>query len=312
VRLSEQLVLIGRLEDALKSFRRDEHDLPGISNSAFRAALIKQLVASVRRVKYPVVIRTQEHSQRRKDPTDDMFDPLKAAILHFREGNADEAYWLVFLFVQFGKHLRGEYLYARNVYGRFGDGGRWSWSATSNDPVGFRAWLYANQERLRALPTAFGNHRKRESLDAYSENGTGATVATYIEWVAPPRSHQELVNQALEQAAGDARGTFHLLYESMAMVRRFGRTARFDYLAMIGKLGFAQIEPGSAYLGTATGPVTGAKLLFAGTRNAKVSLNELDDLLIRLDSHLNVGMQVIEDAICNWQKSPGSFKSFRG
>jgi len=312
MRVSEQLALVGRIEDALNSFRRNVHDLPGISNPAFRAALVKQLVASVRRVTYPVVIRTQEHSQRRKDPADNMFDPLKAALLHFREGSIDEAYWLVFLFVQFGKHRRGEYLYARNVYGRFGDGGRWDWRATSSDPVGFRAWLHANQERLRALPTAFGNHRKRESLDAYSDNGTGATVATYVAWVAPPRSHQELFDQALEQATGDSRGAFHLLYESMAMVRRFGRTARFDYLAMIGKLGFAPIEPGSAYLGAATGPVTGAKLLFAGAPKVRMSLRDLDDVLIRLDSHLNVGMQVIEDAICNWQKSPGVFKSFRG
>jgi len=311
VRKREQS-LIDRLEDALTSFKRDEHDLPGISKPAYRGALIAQLVESVRRVKYPAVIRTQKHSHRRKDPADDMFDPLKAAILHFREGRVDEAYWLVFLFVQFGKHKKGGYLYARNIYGRLGDGGLWDWRSTCSDPDAFRAWLHANQERLRALPTAFGNHRKRESLDAYSDNGTGATVATYTAWVAPPRSHQQLFDDAIAQAEGDGKRAFHLLYESMVLVRRFGRTARFDYLAMIGKLEFAAIEPDSAYLGAATGPVTGAKLLFGGGSSAKISVAQLDELLICLDRYLNVGMQVIEDAVCNWQKSPGTFKSFRG
>jgi hypothetical protein len=300
------------LEHALAAFTREVHDLPGISSPAFRAAFMKQLVESIRRVKYPVVIRTQEHSQRRKDPTDDMFDPLKAAILHFREGNIDEAYWLVFLFVQFGKHRKGGYLYTRSVYGRLGEGGRWDWSSTSSDTAGFRAWLHANQQRLRSLPTAFGNHRKRESLDAYSDNGTGATVATYVAWVAPPRSHQEMFHDAISQADGDARKAFDFLYESMEAVRRFGRTARFDYLAMLGKLGFVTIEPGSAYLDAATGPVTGAKMLFGGASTAKISSRQLDNLLVRLDGYLKVGMQVIEDAVCNWQKSPGSFKSFRG
>jgi hypothetical protein len=32
-----------------------------------------------------------------------LFDPLKAAVLHYRRGRVDEAYWLVFLAVHFGK-----------------------------------------------------------------------------------------------------------------------------------------------------------------------------------------------------------------
>src|SRR5207237_4778041 len=102
------------------------------------------------------------------------------------------------------------------------------------------------------------------------------------------------------------------LYKSMKTVRRFGRLARFDYLAMIGKLGFAAIDPGSAYIGSATGPGDGARLLLAGSPDAKISSRELDDVLIRLDTYLNVGKQELEDAVCNWQKSPAVFKPFRG
>lgn len=299
---------IAHIRSALDEFERDVHPLPGITSAAARETLTRQLVDSVRRVTYARVIGKQDHSERRKDPADTMFDPLKAAVLHYRAGNLDEACWLVFLFVHFGKHRKGGYLYAQTVYGRFGEGGLWDWKATSRDPAAFRDWLDSNHERLRALPTAFGNHRKYETLDAYSKAGTGSTVASYVAWVAPPRSHEQLFDQAVRDTAGDPRKAFHALYASMSIVRRFGRTARFDYLAMVGKLGFAPIEPDSAYLSSATGPVRGSRLLFG----AGIPVAELDRLLISLDEWLQVGMQVIEDAVCNWQKSPAKFKSFRG
>jgi hypothetical protein len=98
----------------------------------------------------------------------------------------------------------------------------------------------------------------------------------------------------------------------MSSVRRFGRIAKFDYLTMLGKLGLAPIEPGSAYLGEATGPKRGAQLLFQGSLNAKVPTRDLDTWLNELEEALGVGMQVLEDAICNWQKSPRRFVHFRG
>jgi hypothetical protein len=97
----------------------------------------------------------------------------------------------------------------------------------------------------------------------------------------------------------------------MRVVTRFGRTARFDYLTMVDKLGLAPITPGSAYLQGSTGPVEGARLLFGGSRTAVLSPTELDRWLGDLDARLHVGMQVLEDALCNWQKSPGRFEAFR-
>jgi hypothetical protein len=305
-------LLYDQLDNALTKFIAEQHDLLGVGDPGTRDTLLRQLVDSVHRVKYPALIRTRDLSQHRKDPSDGMFDPLKAALLQFREGNIDEAYWLVFLFAHFGRHRKSGYLYARSVYGRFDQGGLWDWKSTSSDPAGFRKWLHDNQERLDALPPGFGNHRKYESLDAYSDNGTGATVETYVAWVEPPRSHQQIFDEAIAQAGGDGRKVFDALYKSMKKVRRFGRLARFDYLAMIGKLGFAAIEPGSAYMGSATGPGSGARLLLAGSPDAKISSRELDDLLIRVDTYLNVGKQALEDAVCNWQKSPAVFKPFRG
>lgn len=302
--------LAKRLATGLLEFSREKRSLPGIRGSAKRAVFLEQLLESIHRVNVVAVLRTRKLSDRRADPADDLFDPLKGAILRMRQGDIEEAFWLVFLFVHFGKHPRAGWRYAREVYGGLGEGDRWDWARTSADPGGFREWLNAHQDELKrkGVPRGFGNHRKYQSLDAYSASGTGAAVETYVNWVAPPRSHQELVTQIYKQAGGDPRKTFDDLYRSMRTVASFGRTARFDYLTMVGKLGLAPIEPGSTYMQSSTGPLQGARLLFGGQERPV----ELDRWLVELNAQLEVGMQVLEDALCNWQKSPEKFKPFRG
>lgn len=306
----KDLKLAQKLDRALSSFDKDVRPLRGIRNKAIRKVLIEQLLESIRRVKYVGVMLGRDVSLRRTNPDDDLFDPLLASIAKMRAGDIEEAFWLVFLFVHFGKHRRGGYRYAREIYGRLGSGRRWDWASTSLNPAGFREWLHANQAELRRTDAAggFSGHRRYESLDGNSDAGTGAVVESYISWIAPPRTHQELISDALTRADGDSRLAFNILYKTIT-VHRFGRLARFDYLAMLGKLGLADIRPDSAYVAGATGPATGARLLFGGKSLRPAAL---DELLIELDKKLDVGMQVIEDALCNWQKSPRRFKSFRG
>lgn len=302
------------LEAALLSYAGTQRRLLGIRDSVARETFIEQLLESIHRVRYVAVLRMRTLSDRSADPNDEIFDPLKAAILHQRQGHIDEAFWLVFLFVHFGKHLKGGWRYTRDIYGRLGGKDRWDWANTSTNPTGFRKWLDKHQEELRpdGVPHGFGNHRKYESLTAYSDNGTGAVVESYVKWVGPRHSHEELIEEALREAEGNPRQAFDYLYRSMRAVRRFGRTARFDYLAMVGKLGLAQIEPGSAYIQGSTGPVAGARLLFGGQKQADFSASDMDEWLVELNAELRVGMQVLEDALCNWQKSPKEFKRFRG
>jgi hypothetical protein len=302
--------LARQLDAGLSRYDSTKHSLPGVRDRANREAFIEQLLESIHRVKFVEVVSARQLSERRADPNDELFDPLKAAMLFQRRGNVEEAFWLVFLFVHFGKHAKAGWRYAREVYGRLGDGGRWDWATTSVDPAAFRAWLDAHQgELMRAgVPRGFGNHRKYESLDAYTENGTGATIESYVTWVRPSRTHREMMERACLQAAGDPGQAFDNLYQSMEAVKRFGRTARFDYLTMIGKLGLARIEPPSTYMQGSTGPVRGAGLLFGVDASAAV----LDGRLVQLNAELGVGMQVLEDALCNWQKSPARFIPFRG
>src|SRR5204863_9574632 len=119
---------------------------------------------------------------------------------------------------------------------------------------------------------------------------------------------QEMIAQAANQGGNDPKNTFDVLYNSMDAVVRFGRLAKFDYLTMLGKLGLANIIPGSPYLEGSSGPRKGAALLFGGNS----SVETLDASVVDLDQELHVGMQVLEDGLCNWQKSPDKFVPFRG
>jgi len=99
----------------------------------------------------------------------------------------------------------------------------------------------------------------------------------------------------------------------MASVYRFGRIGRFDYLTMIYKLALAPIAPDSCHLeGSATGPRFGAKLLIAGSPNAPTPVSVLEARLQSLCEALQVSPDILEDALCNWQKSPGRYVYFAG
>ena len=298
-----------QLTAELQHYNQWIRPLPGLLGKGSCEAFVAQLIESLRRIQYVTVLQDRDISPRRKDPHDDFFDPLKAALLFIRAGELEEAFWMVFYFVHFGKHKNAGWRYAREVYGPLESPTRWDWVTTSADPSQFRLWLDAHKDMIArpGVPRGFGNHRKYQSLDAYSVAGTGNAFDTYIKWVAPPRTHQQLFTQAYQNTGNNPRQAFHDLYNSMSEVASFGRTARFDYLTMIGKLNLAPIEPGHIYLTNSTGPIQGARLLFGG----QSSTSTLDQHIVELGEHLNIRLQALEDALCNWQKSPRQFKPFR-
>jgi len=303
--------LAAHLEHQLKSYRLNGKALPGIPTDAELTALVAQMVDSVARINYIKAIAARDISPRRLDPKDvEMFDPLRAAIHHMRHGNEDEAFWLVFLFVHCGKHLTKGYGLLRMVYGAFNDKFTWTWDRFSKSPKDFSLWLHQHLDEIKEHRQnySFGNHRKYESLDHLSD-----VLASYADWVGPTRSHKALLEAAREEVGAAPKDVFDYLYRSMDAVHRFGRTAKFDYLTMVGKIGLADLEPPSAYMVHGTGPVRGARLLFSGAvDNEFFSKRVLDELSIDLEKSLGVGMQVIEDSLCNWQKSPAQYLAFRG
>lgn len=306
--------LAQRLAASLVAFDKERCRLLGIHEKAAFETFIEQLLESIHRVKYVSILKARKLSEQSADPDNEIFDPLKAAILHHRSGNIDESFWLVFLLTHFGKHRKAGWQYVRDIYGCLGEGNTWSWTRISHNVTGFRKWLHRHGDSIKSKPVhgGFGNHRKYESLDAYSPNGTGAAIESYVGWVGPLRSHESLLETAYQHSGGNPKVAFDYLFNSMSTVVRFGRTARFDYLTMVGHIGLANIEPGSAYLRNSTGPIHGAKLLFCGKKSTSIETATLEGRLIELDSYLEVGMQVLEDTLCNWQKRPESFRKFRG
>jgi len=290
-----------------------DRPLPGISTIQAKNVFLEQIVESEHRTRFVQAVQQRPISDLRMDPSSELFDPVRAAILQRNEGNFDEAFWLIFLFVHFGKNKKSAYRLVRDVYGRLGTGTRWDWEATSQDTFGFRMWLDKNQKELKdkTVHRAFGNHRKYQSLDAWKVAGTGAVIESYVQWVHPPRTHQELFASIAEgpKTKGEA---FQRAYKEMSKVVSFGRTARFDYLTMVGKLALADIKPDSTYMHAATGPADGARLLFCGAHNARVSAKTLEMWSVHLGNHLGLDMQVVEDSFCNWQKSPDVMIRFRG
>jgi Alpha-glutamyl/putrescinyl thymine pyrophosphorylase clade 3 len=306
---------ISQLEERLTTYEGQCGVLPGIEDASCRNTLLRQMVDSVRRIEYIHHVRESDHDERRIVPGSGLFDPLKAAAIHSRRGDLDEAYWLVFLATHFGKHAEDGWRLAEDVYGKLGQGGTWNWVAVVSSLPEFRQWLIANEATLRGgdgVRRRFSNHRKYESLSAASQKGLAEVIESYVAWVNPPRTHDQLVRELHRLHGQNPQTIFGVLYKSMNAVSRFGRLGKFDYLTMLAKLGICPISPDSAYLREATGPMTGARLLFLGDSTDSRADKQLDSRLVELDGVLDVGMQVLEDSLCNWQKSPAKHIYFRG
>jgi hypothetical protein len=297
------------LHAALESYAANRRQLAGITDPRAREVFILQLIDSLHRVEYPRRLCERLMTPRRTDPSDEeYFDPIRASVYHAAQGNHDEACWLVFLFVTYGKGKQTGWRLIRDIYGRLGQLGRWDWPTASADPGGMSEWVVMHAEALwpKGTPRPFGAHRQHERVAP-----SGRTIETYLRWIGAP-GHRVKFDSATTAGGGDARAAFDILYREMDVVYRYGRLAKFDYLAMLGKLHLAKVEPGSTYMTGATGPFSGARLLFEGAPTADRTPRWLDEQLADLDAYLQVGMQALEDALCNWQKSPGTFKPFRG
>jgi hypothetical protein len=300
------------LEQRLSEFSKTNRALPGIRAQARRSALVAQLFDSSRRTEYVTAMLKRPLSSLRREPNSPQFDPILGAILCQRAGEFEEACWLVFLATQFGKSGSSGWELCRAVYGRNGQGPMVTWTRTTQNVEELCAWINANADILVAGPPrrAFGNHRKYESLHDLGSRGTPATIRSYVGWIMKAGSHGATLRGALGLSGNDACKAFDSLYKSIG-VASFGRLAKFDYLSMLGKLGLAAIRAGSTYMSGATGPLQGARLLF-GIKDGFVDSRTLDKWLVELGTFIGVGMQDLEDALCNWQKSPDVYRSFRG
>lgn len=295
-----------RITQALQRHAAQVRLLPGVSDPRALDALSMQFVASLRREGYYRVVQRAPIPARRADPNSPSFDPERAVAFHVQAGNIDEASWLIFLMTHFARPADSGWRRLKDVYGRLG-AGTWDWASVSAAPAAFTAWLAGS---WTAIGGKFGNHRKYESLRPTANRNMGRVVADYVRWISP-NGHARFFADTVRRAGNDPNVIFDVLYREMPVVS-FGRLAKFDYLMLLARYGIAPISPGSAYLDGATGPRSGVSLLFTGTHVSGRSARALQDMLDDLDRDLNVGMAVMEDALCNWQKTPLRFVHYKG
>lgn len=287
-----------RIIAVLQTYDATVRRLPGVADPEARATLAMQCVASMRREDYYRLVQQKKIAATRADPSHPSFDAERAVAFHVQNGNVDEAAWLIFLMTYFARPAESGWLRLQDVYGCLGQG-IWNWTTVSADPSAFTVWLATNWRNVRGK---FGSHRKYESLRPNSARHMGRVIEDYINWIGP-QGHQRFFAEVIRRTGNDPHTIFDGLYHQMR-ITSFGRLAKFDYLALIGRYRIAPINAGSAYLDGATGPLRGARLLFDGRVDGPTREEVLQELLDDLDRYLDVGMQVLEDALCNWQKSP--------
>lgn len=299
------------LRDGLAQYENLRGALPGIAEADRRSTLVAQMISSLRRVEYVTAIRNRPIDEGRCDPLSSIFDPLRAAASHARAGRLDEAVWSTFIATHFGKHIHDGWKLAANVFGSFGQGPIWTAERYTASPEAFEEMLARRRGELRDFSVSgrFSNHRQYQSKNP---DVIGTVFRTWHAWQFANGGMDEKV-RAIHRAHGQRpEEVFDVLYKSMRRVYGFGRLGSFDMLTMLGKLQLAPISPGSVYLVGATGPLRGARLLFCNDPTARDRAPILERSVDELDEHLSVGKQVLEDSLCNWQKSPSIYVYFDG
>jgi len=291
------------LEEKLTTHSNNKRCLLGIQDPKAREVLALQFVASTRREVYYQLVQAKPCSVNRTDPNHQSFDAERAVAFHMRNGDIDEAGWLIFLMTHFGRHAKSGWLRLRDVYGRLGEG-RWSWKDVCTDPSAFNDWMAVNSQKIRGN---FSNHRKYESMRPDARRSVSKAVRDYVNWIGI-QGHAQFLSDANSRSGNDL---FDTLFKEMK-VCSFGRLAKFDYLMLLSRYNLASLIPNSAYLSGATGPHAGVSLLFTGSTENSTSSKTLQKMLDELDEDLVIGMEVLEDALCNWQKSPLKFEHFKG
>lgn len=295
---------ISNLLDAFPGF-----PLVGLTSPIRKSVLIAQLIDSIRRIEYLSLTSARARSASLYTPYSGSFQPFGGSAALQKAGRTDDAYWLVYLATHFGKHKTDGWNLTEDFYGRFGQGGVWDWAAACQNPQAIEHWLAGIYPHLTGAGRSrrFGNHRKFETLKP-GPKGTGHAVATYIGWILTYGSHQALISHVQGRVGQNPKDVFAYLYRELDKVAKLGRLGKFDLLCNLSNLLIAPILPDIAYIAGSTGPVAGARLLFGNTK----TLKQLEIACAELAEHLDVSPQVIEDALCNWQKRPEKYVHFRG
>ncbi|MDL5514605.1 hypothetical protein QSE00_22525 [Arenibacter sp. M-2] len=151
--------------------------------------------------------------------------------------------------------------------------------------------------------SAYSNHRKYTAKNLNGDKG----VFKSMEYFA----------NNIEQYHSNKQMKFHELYLLSQKIPNFGRLASFDFSSSLVKCGFNVKEPESMYADHSTGPLQAIGLILRLTNNdtsANSKKKLSSDLVKWFSKSSDIFMigQVLEDAICNWQKDTRKYIRYTG
>jgi hypothetical protein len=149
----------------------------------------------------------------------------------------------------------------------------------------------------------YSNHRKFTPKNLKKDNGVFKSMEYFANNINQYSTSKEM--------------EFHEVYLLSQKIPNFGRLAGFDFTSSLVKCGFNIKEPKSMYADHSTGPLKGLELLLKLTNNdaSKISQKKLSPNLVEwFSKNSNIFMigQVLEDAICNWQKDNRKYIRYIG
>lgn len=152
--------------------------------------------------------------------------------------------------------------------------------------------------------TSYSNHRKYTKKSLIGNKGVFHSMDHVIDNINLFSSEQQK--------------EFDTIYKGALKIPNFGRMAAFDFTSSLSKCELNVSEPLSMYHKDSTGPMNALEEILNLTRksdrskNARIRLG--NDLLnwFRSNSDIYFIAQVLEDAICNWQKSPHYYIRYFG
>lgn len=308
------LTLFQHLKERLEFFHNEIHPLIGITDAISKECLIDQMIDSIRRIEY-VERLLESRAVTCPDARNKGFNPIVAAIFHQKEGNVDEAMWLVFLLTYFGKSNKSKWELIRNFYSNFGQSSAfWTWDEILNSIEEFSEWALFNQDKMKNIGS-FSNHRRYIGFNPESPTGILVVIKNYIAWIQFFGNHEGLIKAMTLKSTNSSSNLFRSFYKSIPSGLSLARLGKFDFITMLSKVGIVKMEPDSTYLVGSSGPKSGANLLFNGVSDLKNSeIKSLEEKFDLLATNLAIpfSMQVLEDSVCNWQKSPFRYQYFKG
>lgn len=150
---------------------------------------------------------------------------------------------------------------------------------------------------------SYSNHRKFTVKRLTGEKGVFESMEYFV--------------KNINQYSFEHRIDFHSIYKMAQKIPNFGRLAAFDFASSLVKCGFHVGEPESMYGENSTGPLNAVGLLLRltnGDSSQKGKLQLCSDLMEWFQKNSNIFMvgQVLEDAVCNWQKNPSKYIWYKG